>query len=146
MDLSGITMYEACLLHSRAERVLKGLVSANLEDWNITRMEWLLLATVAEPSKALDGHTMGEISDALDIRSSQATALLSRLTEANYLSQKVAKQDKRTRYVQITKKGQRLLDDIENEMRAAMRQWLGAIPRDQLKVYMKTVKQLGTDI
>lgn len=139
-------MYQACLLHSRAERVLKSLVSKNLEEWGITRMEWLLLATVSESSKAPEGHTMGELADALDIRLSQVTALVSSMIEAKILSQKVATHDRRTRYVAITSKGNALLEDIEHGMRSAMRQWLGSIAREQLQTYMLTVKQLGYDI
>lgn len=139
-------MYEACLLHSRAERVLKGLVAENLERWNLTRMEWLLLAAASEPSKASTGHTMTEIAETLDIRLSQATALVSKMLEARILTQKVATHDRRTRYVAATAKGKRLLQDIENDMRGVMRQWLGAIPRDQLTTYLLTVKQLGYEL
>lgn len=146
MDLSGTTMYQACLLHSRAERVLKGHVSKQLEKWNVTRMEWLLLATVSEPSKVSDGHTMGEVADILDVRLSQLTALVGKLNEAKLLVQTVAKHDRRTRYLKITGKGTLFLEDVEGEMRGAMRQWLSGIPRDQLAVYMQTVRQLGDEI
>lgn len=145
MNLSGITMYEACLLHSRAERVLKGLVSKQLENWDITRMEWLLLATVSEPSKVPAGHTMGEVAHILDVRLSQLTALSGRMSESKLLAQAVAKHDRRTRYLKITQKGTKFLNDIEGDMRNAMREWLAGIPREQLANYMQTVKELGDD-
>lgn len=138
-------MYQACLLHSRAERVLKGLVSKQLESWDITRMEWLLLATVSEPSKVAAGHTMGEVADKLDVRLSQLTALAGKLNESKLLAQAVAKHDRRTRYLKITPKGSKFLNDIEGDMRSAMRDWLAGIPREQLATYMQTVKQLGDD-
>ncbi len=102
MELREISMYQACLLHSKAERVLKTLVSGVLEEWDITRMEWLLLATVNSPAKKPDGHTMGEIADLLDIRLSQLTALASRLQASALLSQTVSPQDRRTKYLNIT--------------------------------------------
>lgn len=139
-------MYDACLMHSRAERVLKSLVSKNLEQWNITRMEWLLLASLLRKSKSDTGHTMGEIADVLDIRLSQVTVLVSRMIEAKLLTQTVSGSDRRTRYVNVAPKGKKLLDNIELEMRRAMREWLGSIPRQQLETYMLTVKKLGTDI
>ena len=143
MDLSAITMYQACLLHSRAERVLKTMVSRCLEDWEITRMEWILLATVAEQSKVPAGHTMGELADVLDVRMSQVTALMTKMTEAQLLRQETSATDRRTRYVTITKRGTKLLDEIEKSMRGAMRDWLGSIPRADLSVYMRTVERLG---
>lgn len=138
-------MYQACLLHSRAERVLKGHVSKHLERWNVTRMEWLLLATVSQPSKVPSGHTMGEVADILDVRLSQLTALAGKLNESKLLAQTVAKHDRRTRYLKITSKGSKFLLDIEGELRRAMREWLKDVPRDQLGIYMNTVRQLGDE-
>lgn len=133
-------------MHSRAERILKSLVSKHLEKYNLTRMEWLLLATVSTPSQSKEGHTMGELASILDIRLSQVTALVSTIHEAALLTQKTAAHDKRTRYVAITKKGKDLLADIESNMRQAMRDWLSSIPREQLSIYMQTVKQLGYEL
>lgn len=145
MNLGEISMYQACLLHSRAERVLKGYVSKQLEAWDITRMEWLVLASVAEPSKTAPGHTMSEIAEQLDVRLSQLTALVGSMIANGLVTQKTAEHDRRTRYLAITSRGRKFLDDIEVNMRSAMRDWLGEIPKDQLAVYMNTVKELGTD-
>lgn len=144
MDLHSLTMYEACLLHSRAERVLKSLVSRQLEEWGITRMEWLLLATVSTPSKKPDGHTMGEVAEQLDIRLSQLTQLSTSMNREGLLSQTVASMDRRTKYLRITPRGKKFLNDIERDMRDTMRTWLSKIPRERLQQYMETVKLLGS--
>lgn len=146
MVLSEVTMYQVCLLHSRAERVLKSYISAQLETWNITRMEWLLLATVHEKPKLAAGHTMGQVAETLDVRLSQVTALATKMNNGKLISQKVAKHDRRTRYLKITKRGEKLLEEIEAGMRKAMKAWLAGIPRDQLTAYMDTVRQLGSDM
>lgn len=143
MDLSKITMYDACLLHSRAERVLKSLVSKHLETFKVTRMEWLLLASVEQPSKATHGHTMGELAALLDIRLSQVTALVTTMHEASLITQKVSQKDRRTRYVRITPKGSKVLEKVELSMRQALGEWLRDIPRAQLATYLQTVDQLG---
>lgn len=145
MDLSGLSMYRACLLHSRAERVLKTLVSKHLDEWGITRMEWLLLATVAEPAKHDEGHTMGEVARELDIRLSQLTALATNMNREGLLSQLISSKDRRTKYVRITPRGMKFLSDIEKSMRSAMRTWLAEIPRDKLADYMATVEELGSE-
>ena len=139
-------MYEACLLHSRSERVLKNLVAKNLEQWKITRMEWLMLATVARDPKNSEGHTMGELAELLDIKLSQVTALVNSMSHQNLLAQEVAEHDRRTRFVAISPAGEELLSKIEADMREAMRTWLSAIPRPQLVTYMQTVAQLGTEV
>lgn len=143
MHLSKLTMYEACLLHSRSERVLKGLVSKILEDWDLTRMEWLLLAAADTTPKHAMGHTMGELAATLDIKMSQVTALMSKMSEARLISQQVSNEDRRTRYVKTTRRGRKLLEQIEKSMRQAMREWLGSIPRQRLATYLQTVEELG---
>ncbi len=145
MNLSEVSMYQACLMHSRAERVLKGYVSRQLEVWDITRMEWLVLASVAETPQVDAGHTMGEIADQLDVRLSQLTALVTKMIATNLVTQKVAEHDRRTRYLAITPKGRKLLDEIETTMRSAMREWLGNIPKDRLAIYLRTVEELGSE-
>lgn len=145
MNLSDVSMYQACLLHSRAERVLKGYVSRHLEAWDITRMEWLVLASVAEQPRSPSGHTMGQVAELLDVRLSQLTALVSNMIASGLITQKTAEHDRRTRYLTITPRGQKFLDDIEKNMRSVMREWLGDIPREQLELYMQTVKKLGSD-
>jgi DNA-binding MarR family transcriptional regulator len=144
MQLNDLTMYKACLLHSKSERVLKGLVSKTLDDWDLNRMQWLLLATSDTPSNHPLGHTMSELADILDIKMSQVTALMSSMVEAKLISQQVSNEDRRTRYVKTTRRGKKLLEEIEKGLRKAMRQWLGEIPRDQLAIYMKTVQELGS--
>lgn len=136
-------MYKACLLHSRAERVLKHLVSKRLEKRGINRMGWLLLASISEPSKHDEGHTMGELAEVLDIRLSQLTALASKMNREGLLLQIISPKDKRTKYVRATPKGTKLLDDIEIVMREAMKDWLAQVEKDDLLSYMNTVENLS---
>ncbi len=143
MDLHSLTMYQACLMHSRAERVLKGIVSKHLERWGITRMEWLVLATVSEKSKNKQGHTMSEIANRLDVTLSQLNALVGRMNTAQYIEQENSVKDKRVKFVRITSKGKKLLSEVELKMRDKMRQWLRGIDYDSLALYMRTVQQLG---
>ena len=138
-------MYQACLFHSRAERYLKGLVSTHLGEWGITRMEWLVLATVNDTSRHEEGHTMGEIARILDIRLSQLTSLVNRLNHAGYISQLISEKDKRTKYVRTTLKGSSLIEGIDIAMRTAIKDWLSNIRQDQLASYMQTVIELGSE-
>ncbi len=145
MDFDSITMYKACLLHSRSERALKGLIARHLDEWGITRMEWLLLATAAEPSKHEEGHTMSEIAEVLDIRLSQLTALATDMNKEGLLTQTISSKDRRTKYVKITTRGIKFLDTVELSMRAAMKEWLSDVPIENLAIYLQTVYDLGAN-
>jgi hypothetical protein len=68
-----ITMYQACLLHSRADRALRLVIARQLDQFNVTMMEWLLMGAVSSGPK--DGMTMSAVAAALDVTLPQVTAL-----------------------------------------------------------------------
>lgn len=136
-----ISMYQACLLHSRADRALRMVVSRQLEQFNVTMMEWLLMGVVCAGPK--EGMTMSAVAGALDVTLPQVTALTASLTKAKLLKQKVSRQDRRSRRLQATPAGKRLLEDIEKAVNTALRDWVADIPPDQLKQYLQTVTLLA---
>lgn len=129
-----ITMYEACLLHSRADRTLRLIVSRQLERFNITMMEWLLLGSVRRGDK--EGITMTTAATTLDVTLPQVTALTNGLTKQKYVKQKISRQDRRSRRLTMTTTGNKLLDSIETEARQALREWVQDIPREKLMTYL----------
>jgi DNA-binding MarR family transcriptional regulator len=137
----GVSMYEACLLHSRADRALRLVVSKQLEQFNVTMMEWLLMGAVYYGPK--EGMTMSAVAQALDVTLPQVTALTAGLTKQKLLKQKISRQDRRSRRLICTTAGKKLLEEIEQAVNTAMREWVSDIPRDQLEVYFKTVEALA---
>lgn len=136
-----LTMYEACLLHSRADRALRVVVSRHLEQFNVTMMEWLLLGVVSNGPK--EGMTMSSVASTLDVTLPQVTALTATLTKVKLLKQKISRQDRRSRRLHATPAGKRLLHDIEQALTNAMSGWFSEIPPDQLDKYFEIVKILA---
>lgn len=131
-------------MHAKAERNLKEVVSTHLRNFDLTRLEWLVLATCCEKKHELPGgHTMGDISRVLDIKLSQCTQLVDSLQRGKLVMQMPFKDDKRIRLVTATAKGLRVHRETEDTMRQAMKQWLKGIPRDRLAIYLQTVDLLG---
>lgn len=140
--MSTMTMYQACLMHSRAERVLKTIVAKHLKNFGITRMEWIVLASLESNTK-VGGYTMSELSQVLDIKLSQLTILSGGIISSGLAKQVTSHSDKRTKLVTITPKGKKLVEQIDASMRQALREWLSHISRAQLINYMQTLKLLG---
>lgn len=139
---AGVSMYEACLLHSRADRALRMVVSKQLEQFNVTMMEWLLLGAVSAGPK--EGMTMSSVAAALDVTLPQVTALTAGLTKQKIIKQKISRQDRRSRRLVCTTAGKKLLSEIELAVEKAMREWVEDIPTDDLQTYFKTVEFLAT--
>lgn len=141
INVREMTMYEACLLHSRADRNLRDVVAKQLDNHKLTMMQWLMLATVCDhPGK---GMTMSEVAKVLDVSLPQVTALMNDLVKAKYLRQKISNEDRRSRRLTCTIAGKRLAGKIESSINESMKNWLRDIPKDQLSSYMQTVEALA---
>lgn len=136
-----ITMYEACLLHSRADRTLRLIVAKQLDQYKITMMEWLLLGSVQKSQK--EGVTMSSVAARLDVTLPQVTALTTGLTKNKLVKQKISRQDRRSRRLTVTPAGNKLLLMVEEEARKILQQWVADIPPEQLAAYLKTVEILA---
>ncbi len=140
-EFEQFTMYEACLLHARADRALRTVVSSKLEGLNITMMEWLLLGIVVNgPEKGL---SMSSVAHSLNVTLPQVTALVSNLVKQKLVRQKTQSYDRRSRHVMASPKGKALLEQIEISVGDAIKEWLKDIPETQLLAYMETVKHLA---
>lgn len=142
MDISNnVNMYEACLMHARADRALRLVVSKQLEQFDLTMMEWLLMATVC-CSKG-NQMTMSGVAQALNVTLPQVTALANNLVRSKLIRQKVNNRDKRSRYLIVTLTGKRLIERVEIVIDSRLRAWLSRVPEHQLKIYMETVGMIA---
>ena len=140
-DDQDINMYQVCLLHARADRALRLLVSKHLEEFELTMMEWLLLATVCNGSK--EGLTMSAVAETLDVTLPQVTALTASLVKSKYLKQKVSIRDRRSRHLSCTIAGKRLIARIDETVNAGMREWFKDISSEKLANYIEIVEILA---
>ncbi|CAN5663281.1 hypothetical protein BH23PAT2_BH23PAT2_06300 [soil metagenome] len=141
MDTQTISMYEACLLHSRADRNLRSLVADQLEPFDVTMMEWLVLGVVRACTGI--GMSMSAIAKELSITLPQLTPLVQELIKKAYITQQFDLNDQRTRYVSTTKKGLQVLEQIEQATEQAMRTWASSLPREDIRTYIRTVRFLA---
>ncbi len=134
-------MYRVCLMHARADRVLRLLVANRLEEFDLTMMEWLLLATVCTAPR--EGMTMTAVAEALDVTLPQVTALANSLVKTKLVKQRVSSKDRRSRYLIATITGKRLIARVEESVNQSEEDWFKDIPHDKLLNYIDTVEQLA---
>lgn len=134
-------MFELCLMHARADRTMREVVTKQLDPHGLTMMEWLVLGVVSQAPK--NGFSMTQVAQILDVTLPQVTALVVVLVDHKLVKQTVLPEDRRGRQLTISSKGARLLDKIEGRVADAMRSWSRDIPRDQMYAYMLTVSQLS---
>lgn len=137
-----MTMYEACLMHSRADRALRLVVANALEEFNITMMQWLLLATVQKGPAT--GMRMKELAEALDVTMPQITALMNDLTKMKLAKQKINSSDRRSRRLSTTPLGKQHLQKIDKTINSVLKDWLEEVPTQDMNSYLATVKRLAS--
>lgn len=113
-----MTIYELCLLHSRADRALRNIVAEKLEPFEITMMQWLLLGVVKAAPK--QGINMSDIATGLGITLPQVTALLSDLTKRRLTKLKTQRKDRRSRHASLTSRGEEILDKAAIEIESKL--------------------------
>ena len=135
------SMFQACLLHSRADRVLRTVIGNLLARFRLTMMEWLLLGAVNEGPK--EGITLSAIAKVLDVSQPQVTALMDKVSTQKLVKQKVLREDRRSRSVVLTIRGRRLVEDIEEAMSDYLKTWAEHVPPEQLEAYLRTVRTIA---
>jgi|GEM_PF-2523466 len=135
---SRVTMFQVLLLHSRADRALRLIVAKQLERFNITMMEWLLIGSVCRGPK--QGMTMTDVATKLDVTLPQVTALITNLTKNKLLRQKISSLDRRSRRLIITSVGRKLLDSIDHDLENVLKLWVRDIPTDRWQAYLNVVE------
>lgn len=136
-----MNMYEICLLHARSDRALRAKVAGLLDSSKITMMEWLLLGVVAGgPSK---GMTMSEIAQSLHVTLPQVTALVNKLLPLKLVKQKSASNDRRSRLVSLTSKGELVLDENKKLLDSAHGEIFAGASEEEIKAYIKVLTNLS---
>lgn len=136
-----LPIYDLCLLHVRADRAMRGAINSQLDQQQLTFMEWLVLGVTSHAPK--QGHSMGEIAGYLDVTLPQITALVNELTDKKLVKQTVSPFDRRGRQVQITTKGSRVLIRLESLLRSALHTWSKDIPPNHLYTYALTLDRFA---
>jgi DNA-binding MarR family transcriptional regulator len=141
-DISVMTICEKFLLHARADRVVRSFVAAQLEPYQLTMMEWLLLGVVTNGPK--DGVSMSTAAQTLDVTLPQITALANKLLGLKLIRQKTQSYDRRSRHILPTGKGKTVLEDIEASISNALEEWLGGLTRERRDDYIRNIHWLAT--
>lgn len=113
-----MTIYELCLLHSRADRTLRTIVAEKLEPFELTMMQWLLLGVVGKAPK--DGLSMSDIAARMGITMPQVTALLTDLTKRRLTKLKTQRRDRRSRHALLTSRGEEALKKAETAIESGV--------------------------
>jgi DNA-binding MarR family transcriptional regulator len=134
--------YKAALIQSQAYRALNNFMIKFLTDYDLSLSEWKLLGHLTET----DRITPAEISALLSIRPPITSRLLGILEEKKLLKRSDSQKDSRTKFVNITPRGQKLVQKIEKALRPMMKRYLSDVDLKDLDAYVKILSQIATKL
>lgn len=140
MDLRELTTYEACILHARAHRVLREFVARQLEGYNLTVMEWVLLGVISESKP---GVSPSALCERLDVSMPLITRMATNLQSHGYVDRKEHQEDKRQSVIIPSAKGLELAELVEAQIKVEMRKMLKDFSPSEILGYVRTMKQLA---
>jgi DNA-binding MarR family transcriptional regulator len=114
MDQTALDAHTLFMTHTQVDRWLRLQIGRALEATNLTMMEWLLLMSVRKHAKK--GLTITGVAELLGVSLPQVTALTQQLLKKQLLTQQIERQDRRSRRLCISAKGEKLSDQALHEV------------------------------
>lgn len=138
MDNQSYDVYELCLVHTQFDRWVRSQISQALDGTELTMMEWLLLVSI---NKNQDEElSVTEAAELLGVSLPQVTALTQQLVKKDLISLEVESEDRRSRRLRISSRGQVLcttaLRHIEEAVEEDMKD------STQLKTYRRLLSAM----
>lgn len=141
MKLTNMTTYQAGLLQARSYRRLKRFMAEQLAPYDLTMMQWSLLGHIRDYGN--EGVRTSVLADVFDTQTSLMTNMVNELEKRELVYRTVDPDDSRARKVCVTSEGAQFVLKVEQELRAAMREWLGGINRKHLYRYIQVMQTIA---
>ena len=138
------SLYDMCLVHTRADRALRMFMGNALETYNVTFMEWLMLSITCQGPKS--GVGMTAVAVELDVTLPQVTSLANKLLEQGYIEQQIQAHDRRARNVVPTARGRRVWQTVERQITPLLNDWLVetiGLDKEEVSRYTATAQKIG---
>lgn len=134
-----MSTYEAGLIQAQGYRTLKVFLDGFLKKYDLRMQEWALMGIVHD-NKDL---SLRKISDILDVEAPLTTRMVAELVRKGLLERAADPEDARIKVVNTTAIGDKLVNEVEAELRTKMREFLKGISPRELATYLKVLKKIA---
>ena len=137
-NLSILKTYNSGLLQAKAYRLLKSYISLTLKKYGISTVEWALIGQLYEVKSV----TITEAAKILDVEKPFATNLAETLRKKGFVKRLVDKDDRRSKRISLTDKGNMQVPVIESDVRGAMSKILNEVSVEDIFSYVKVLEEI----
>ena len=140
-DRIPLSTYTAGVLQAKAYRNLSRFMTSHLEQHGLSLPAWALLGTLHDQPN--EGYNLAEIADLLDVQPPFVTNLVDALEKKRLVTRKEDTVDRRVKRVYVTAKGQKLVPEIERQLRRQMREYLSGVGFRELAGYVRVLQKIS---
>jgi len=132
--------YSVMLAKIQAHRHTEEIIKKSLDEFDVTIREWLFLGSLKLHNQ---DSTSGVIAKEIHVSS----ALISRLTKVLQAKGMIKvvqpEDDKRSRRITLTDKGNKVIEQSDPVVRRTLREWLAPIKREHVDIYIDVLLQVA---
>jgi MarR family transcriptional regulator, 2-MHQ and catechol-resistance regulon repressor len=140
-DLPTATALKLWVVLSRSHAALVEVMKADIERHDLTAAEFAVMEALYHKGPQL----LGEIQKLILVSSGGMTFLVDRLAKRGLAERQACSSDRRARYAKLTRKGERLMDDIFPEHAAVVHRAMAGLKQSEQRALTALLKSLGKE-
>lgn len=134
-----ITSYQAGDLQTRANRKLTTFLTSRLVARDLSLPEWTFLGILCDNGSI----RMQQLAALSDVEPPFATRHINSLEKKGYITRIKDNTDSRARLIILTSSGRECVQKQENKLQKELRQYLTAIPAEELDIYVEVLEKIS---
>lgn len=142
MELSNITTYQSGVVQAAAYRNLNKLFTILLKEHELTCMQWFVIGTILDAGP--EGIKLTDLANKLQTGLPFITNIINMLESKGMVERRFKPDDNRTKFVSIQPDFVAECHEIEQALRAKLRQTIySKITPEELRTYIKVLYQFS---
>jgi MarR family transcriptional regulator for hemolysin len=134
-----IKTHDILRLQAKTYRLMRYLVDRNLKIHGLKTLDWTILGLLDEKK---EGMRFSEIAQKMGVEPPFITELISKLEKQHIVSAKDNPQDRRAKLIELTKKGQKKVEEIEKEIYKRMNDFMKDISANEIATYKNVMNKM----
>lgn len=133
-----LNAYSVGLLQGKAYRILNTNLTRVLSPYDLSIPEWKLIGQLH------DHGDMGlaELAERLSVEPPLVTKLIDHLEKKDYVVRTLHKSDKRAKVITVTKKGEKILLELEPKVKESMKNLVDGVSKMEMLAYIHVLETI----
>jgi MarR family transcriptional regulator for hemolysin len=133
--------YDILRLQAKTYRLMRYMVDRLLKEHNLKTLDWSILGLL---DARKEGMRFTEIAREMGVEPPFITELISKLEKKSIVTSKDNPQDRRAKLIELTKKGQKKVEEIEKQLYTSMSEFLKEISSNEVATYKNVMNKMET--